>query len=401
MSKTSRASQCLTTLKTLISCSADESICVWNKTGDTYSIVKTIESAHRGGTASVKISPDGKTFASCGNDMMVRLWDLKTHIQIESFAGHQEKVFDVSFSKDGKRIASASKDRTARVWDIEGKLIRSCFGHFDAIGKVIFASDGNEIYTASDDHTIRIWDANKKPGTVSSLPHDHVIWQADLMADRKTIVSASEEGKLAFTDVESGKPAGEAIQIEDGALLCVKCSPNSELVAFGGAFNDLKIQPSRSSDILSIPAHGDYIWDIDISHDGAKLITASADNTARIWDTSTWELIAELTGHTGELGSARFSPDGRYIVTGSDDETIKLWNAKTYQLMDTFRGHTMGVWRAIFSPDGSLIASSSYDGDIMIWDIKRGKRIRQISAPHQPNRRALLFERWFQDRQRE
>jgi WD40 repeat protein len=62
------------------------------------------------------------------------------------------------------------------------------------------------------------------------------------------------------------------------------------------------------------------------SPDGKRIVTASWDNTARLWDADTGKQIGEpLTGHTNFVLSAAFSPDGKRIVTTSFDQTARLW----------------------------------------------------------------------------
>ena len=53
------------------------------------------------------------------------------------------------------------------------------------------------------------------------------------------------------------------------------------------------------------------------SPDGSRIVTASWDKTARIWDAATGKEIAVLRGHEGAVCSAAFSPDGSRIVTAS------------------------------------------------------------------------------------
>ena len=68
------------------------------------------------------------------------------------------------------------------------------------------------------------------------------------------------------------------------------------------------------------------------SPDGKRIVTASEDKTARLWDAETGKPIGEpLTGHEGSVRSAAFSPDGKRIVTASQDKTARLWDADDRQ----------------------------------------------------------------------
>jgi WD40 repeat protein len=61
------------------------------------------------------------------------------------------------------------------------------------------------------------------------------------------------------------------------------------------------------------------------SPDGSRVVTASFDNTARLWDARTGAALATLSGHRAEVFSALFSPDGNRVVTASDDKTAGIW----------------------------------------------------------------------------
>ena len=51
------------------------------------------------------------------------------------------------------------------------------------------------------------------------------------------------------------------------------------------------------------------------SPDGSRVVTASADNTARLWDAKTGAGLAMLSGHDGAVYNAVFSPDHSRVVT--------------------------------------------------------------------------------------
>ncbi|KAF8802699.1 WD40 repeat-like protein [Phlegmacium glaucopus] len=69
------------------------------------------------------------------------------------------------------------------------------------------------------------------------------------------------------------------------------------------------------------------------------IVSASSDNTARIWNIATGECEAELKGHSGWVNSAVFSPDSMYIVSASSDNTARIWNIATGEHEAEPNGH--------------------------------------------------------------
>ena len=63
------------------------------------------------------------------------------------------------------------------------------------------------------------------------------------------------------------------------------------------------------------------------SRDGKSVVTASWDNTARLWDSATGKPLGPPLQHQREVVAAAFSPDGKRVVTASFDKTARLWKA--------------------------------------------------------------------------
>lgn len=78
-------------------------------------------------------------------------------------------------------------------------------------------------------------------------------------------------------------------------------------------------------------------------------------------------VLATLRGHPASLLHVGFSPDGRRIVTASSDNTAKLWGAsRTFEMLATLHGHAASVNHAEFSPDGRLIVTAGRDGRLKV-----------------------------------
>jgi WD40 repeat protein len=61
------------------------------------------------------------------------------------------------------------------------------------------------------------------------------------------------------------------------------------------------------------------------SPDSGRVVTASYDGTARVWDAATGKVLAVLRGHAGEVTSAQFSLDGKKVVTAGVDGKARLY----------------------------------------------------------------------------
>ncbi|NEO35990.1 MAG: TIR domain-containing protein [Moorea sp. SIOASIH] len=117
------------------------------------------------------------------------------------------------------------------------------------------------------------------------------------------------------------------------------------------------------------------------SPDGSRILTASKDTTAKLWNLK-GELIKTLAGHSARVNSAVFSTDGNTIVTTSEDKTAKLWDKEgkllnTLQRHDCVRNGQCQVNSAVFSPDGQTILTASDDNTATLWN-KKGKLINTL-----------------------
>ena len=139
------------------------------------------------------------------------------------------------------------------------------------------------------------------------------------------------------------------------------------------------------------------------SPDGKRVVTTSWDDATRVWDVGTGKQIgAPIKGHTSTVNSAAFSPDGKLEVTASSDKVARIWDVSIREEIAILRGHTAAVNSAAFSPDGKLVVTASWDDTARIWDVKTGKEINILqghtskvnSAAFSPDGKRVVTASW-------
>jgi len=71
--------------------------------------------------------------------------------------------------------------------------------------------------------------------------------------------------------------------------------------------------------------HEGEISKVAFNPQGIRILTASSDKTARLWDAETGDCLQILEGHTDEIFSCAFNYSGDTIITGSKDNTCRIW----------------------------------------------------------------------------
>jgi dipeptidyl aminopeptidase/acylaminoacyl peptidase len=132
--------------------------------------------------------------------------------------------------------------------------------------------------------------------------------------------------------------------------------------------------------------HSNQVLKARFSPDGTRVVTASLDHTARIWDVATGAQITPDLLHSDEVQEARFSPDGTRVATASKDNTARIWDARTGKPVGQVLSHLRTVHNLAFSHDGLRLVTASADHTARIWDAITGE---PLTAPMEHNRDVL------------
>eukprot|EP00842_Homolaphlyctis_polyrhiza_P000064 jgi/Hompol1/1058/HPOL_005496-RA len=171
---------------------------------------------------------------------------------------------------------------------------------------------------------------------------------------------------------------------KDYYIRSVVFSPDGRSVASGAEDHLVRICDIEKESIkLRLPGHTLDIYSIDWSRDGKFVASASGDRTVRIWDPESGQCLMTLScdddparqgagdaaKDTGVTSVAIRPSDSRCVAAGAIDDTIRIWDVKTGQLLERLVGHQNSVYAVAFSPTGMSLVSGSLDRTLCVWDL--------------------------------
>ncbi|MFO0846530.1 MAG: hypothetical protein U0797_29875 [Gemmataceae bacterium] len=279
--------------------------------------------AHVHGVAA---SPDGQSFATAGDDGVVRVWSADTGEVLRALTPKPRAgASSAAFSPDGRRLATGSHDNVVRVWRLDtGEVERSMAGHEKAPRWLAWLDD-RRLVSGGEDKTVRVWDS-----TTGATLHRLEVGGWPLP------VAASPDGKRILV----GAAGCRVYDAGTGALL----------------FEAEKEKGGH--------------WSVAFRPDGRRFASASDSGRVRVYDAADGKPVLEVARRPSAVFALDWSRDGRRLVSAGADPALLVHDAESGALVTSLVGYSPQV-HALACLGGGLVACGGNGGEVRLWRLPR------------------------------
>jgi WD40 repeat protein len=279
-------------------------------------------------------------------------------------------VSAASFAPGGRTVVTAGLDGRARLWPVGGGPPRVLAGHERAVQDAVYSPDGRYVATAGADRVAILWSATTG-ARLASFAHEGPVFQIEVSADGTHVLTVSRIARTGRRVARLYDAAtGELIRtLDQVGITTAIFSPDGRLVVTASADDTARVWNLQDPAPLAILRHPDgNVVSAAFSADGTRLVTSTEGSSAPVWVVGTWERDVALIGPLNPATSASFNPSRRFVVVSSRDRNAHIFNADSGLRLAILTGHAESVNVASFSADGRWLVTASDDGSARIWD---------------------------------
>ena len=382
--------------KKLFSCSGDFTIKVWNiENLETSKKEEKTLYGHSDTVNDLVLSRDSKFLYTGSADKSMRVWHVDTGRLERIIEGHKNEVKGIRITPDQQIIVSASVDHTVRRWNnelMEDEIIME--GHSLTVNKACLNMTHKLLISCSSDNNIKVWDFEKHTYTLLrtlksvTSPESHagpVNWISQSRLDEQILYSVGDDCYLKVWNIHTGDEIGSGFK-HNSAILSLTISNNNNYLFIGLAdYNiiqyNIKLGMSTPPKTFQLQ-HSGKINQLNVTKNDQKLVSASDDNTLRVWNINSATCERKLQGHVGAVLSVTSTNKVKNIISGGADKIIKIWDIENGAEKLQLKGHKGGVYALFLTNDDKKLLSGSSDETIRIWRYKTGEQLNIILGHH-------------------
>jgi WD40 repeat protein len=353
----------------ILSSSQDQTARLWDWRKGAPEIA--IRSDWQSGVRKARLSPDDRLIATASKDGIARLYDVAGKGAPRLLRHGDAEVSDVVFSANGKVMLTGASDGSIKVWDTSSWTASQSFQHGGVIDVLAITRDGQRAASMQMEGPLRLWSlAESKEFPLPGELADKAFTSIRFTRDGFSALAAAKDGTAFKWHIATGAIEGR-FSNQHAALWSATFDPSETTILTSSWDKTARTFDARSNAARPLVVqHQEPVRNAEFSPDGRQIVSASWDRTARISNVDDGRPGTELRGHRDTLNLAVFSPlQGAYVLTASEDKTARLWDVTTGVEVRRYDDFSETIANAEFSSDASHVLVAARDNVVRYWNI--------------------------------
>ncbi|CAH1117382.1 unnamed protein product [Phaedon cochleariae] len=281
---------------------------------------------NQGAVRAVRFNVDGSYCLTCGSDKKLKLWNPYRSLLLKTYGGHGNEVLDACGSCDSSQIVSCSTDKSIILWDVStGQPLRRFRSHAASVTCVKYNEESTVAISGSLDNTVMCWDIRSRSQVPIQTLKDAKDCITSLLVTDHEIFTGSVDCSVRRYDLRNGK-----------------CD----------------------ADFVGAP-----ITCVSLSHDGQCILVSSADNSVKLFDKTSGELLGEFLGHKTEdmnIESAIITNDN-FVLSGSITGELFCWDLVSAEIVKKLIHTPLKVLNSLCVHPKKDVVLTACVGTFKIW----------------------------------
>ncbi len=230
------------------------------------------------------LSPDGKWIASWGDEFKsFRVVESREGKEVWKSPDYEECIGQLSFSPNGKYLAVHNpKGKSVEIWDVIARKRWRTIAVVSAPPQFLltWSPDGRSLAAFTDDKDGVIWEV--ETGKVRQAFNPHLPMDLTFTRQGRHLAVLSANGRVEFLRI--GTVETFHINFPDGELNSMTASPDGRWLAVGNNQGRVYLHELASGKQQALQGHIGAVGSLAFAPDSSRLVSASEDGTALVWD---------------------------------------------------------------------------------------------------------------------
>ncbi|KAM3396069.1 protein SPA1-RELATED 4 isoform X1 [Capsicum galapagoense] len=268
--------------------------------------------------------------------------EVKADLKQGDLLNSSNLVCALGFDRDGEFFATAGVNKKIKVFEYNSIVNADRDIHYPVVEMSSRSKLSSicwngyiksQIASSNFEGVVQVWDVTRSQLFMEMREHERRVWSVDFsVADPTMLASGSDDGSVKLWNINQGASVGT---IKTKANVCCVQFPfdSGRSLAFGSADHRIYYYDLRNSKmpLCTLIGHNKTVSYVKFI-DSTTLVSASTDNTIKLWDLSICTSrildspLQSFTGHMNVKNFVGLSVSEGYIATGSETNEIFVYH---------------------------------------------------------------------------